>query len=66
MYVEGAPYEIGVINGKLSKELVVRQEVLFNDQINKMIPSKFYLHFLKYFVGWFNRDLDKNVKEEYR
>ncbi len=66
MYVEGDPYQMGVVNGKLSQELVVRQEELFNDQIGKMIPSKFYLHFLKYFVGWFNRDLDKNVKEEYR
>ena len=66
MYVEGAPFERGVINGKLSKELVVTQEDYFNDQINKMIPSKFYLHFLKYFVGWFNRNLDKNVSEEYK
>lgn len=66
MYVEGAPFKRGVINGKLSKELVVTQEDYFNDQINKMIPSKFYLHFLKYFVGWFNRNLDKNVPEEYK
>jgi hypothetical protein len=66
MYVEGAAFERGVINGKLSKELVVTQEDYFNDQINKMIPSKFYLHFLKYFVGWFNRNLDKNVSEEYK
>ena len=31
-----------------------------------MVPSKFYLHFLKYFIGWFNRNLDKNVTEEYK
>ena len=31
-----------------------------------MIPSKFYLHFLKYFVGWFNRDLAKYVTPEYK
>jgi hypothetical protein len=66
MYVEGEPFERGVINGKLSKELVVRQEDHFNEQINKMVPSKFYLHFLKYFIGWFNRDLEKNVPEEYK
>jgi isopenicillin-N N-acyltransferase-like protein len=66
MYVEGLPFELGVVNGKLSKELVVRQEDHFNEQINKMIPSKFYLHFLKYFIGWFNRHLDKNVTEEYK
>jgi isopenicillin-N N-acyltransferase-like protein len=66
MYVEGEPFERGVINGKLSKELVVRQEDHFNEQINRMVPSKFYLHFLKYFIGWFNRDLEKNVPEEYK
>src|ERR1700754_156011 len=66
MYVEGSPFERGVINGRLSKELVVRQEDHFNEQIAKMIPSNFYRHFLKYFVGWFNRDLDKNITEEYK
>ncbi len=66
MYVEGNPFERGVANGKLSKELVVTQEDYFNDQINKMIPSPFYLHFLKYFVGWFNRNLDKNITKEYK
>jgi isopenicillin-N N-acyltransferase-like protein len=66
LYVEGKPFERGVVNGKLTEELVKRQEDHFSEQINKMIPSKFYLHFLKYFVGWFNRDLDKNITEEYK
>ncbi|MFN8155038.1 MAG: C45 family peptidase [Bacteroidia bacterium] len=66
LYVEGADFERGVINGKLTVELVQKQEELFNAQIGKMIPSKFYLHFLKYFVGWFNRDLAKSVSEEYK
>jgi isopenicillin-N N-acyltransferase like protein len=66
LYVEGDPFERGVINGKLSKELVVLQEDYFNAQINKMIPSTSYLHFLKYVIGWFNRNLDKNVTEEYK
>ncbi|MFB0499292.1 isopenicillin-N N-acyltransferase-like protein [Mucilaginibacter sp. OAE612] len=66
MYVEGKPFERGVINGKLSKELVVNQEVYFTDQINKIIPSQSYLSFLKYFIAWFNRDLAKNVSEEYK
>ena len=64
LYVEGNPYERGVINGKLTKELVVRQEVHFTDQIKKMIPSKFWRSFLKYLIGFFNRNLDKNVTEE--
>jgi isopenicillin-N N-acyltransferase-like protein len=66
LYVEGEPFERGVINGKLTKELVVKQEDYFTEQIKKMIPSNFYLSFLKYFVAWFNRDLSKNVIEEYK
>jgi isopenicillin-N N-acyltransferase-like protein len=66
LYVEGQPFERGVINGKLTKELVVKQEDYFTDQIAKMVPSEFYRSFLKYFVAWFNRDLSKNVTEEYK
>lgn len=66
LYLEGEPFDRGVVDGKLTLELVQKQEEYFNEQINKLIPSKFYLHFLKYFVGWFNRNLDKNVREEYK
>ena len=65
MYVEGTPFEMGVINGKLSEELVVRQEDHFAEQISKMVPSSFQRNYLKYMIGFFNRNLDKNVKEEY-
>ncbi|MEV4885626.1 Acyl-coenzyme A:6-aminopenicillanic acid acyl-transferase [Chitinophaga ginsengisegetis] len=66
MYVEGAPFERGVINGKLSGELIRRQEDVFVAQFSKMVPSTFYLHFLKYFIGWFNRDLADHVPEEFK
>src|ERR1700761_82500 len=66
LYIEGQPFERGVIDGKLTKELVVTQEDYFTEQIAKLIPSKFYRSFLKYFVAWFNRDLSKNVTEEYK
>lgn len=66
LYVEGDPFERGVINGKLTKELVQRQEDHFSEQINKMVPSSFYRHFLKYFIAWFNRNLDNNVDKEYK
>ncbi|ULQ51492.1 C45 family peptidase [Flavihumibacter fluvii] len=66
LYVEGNDFERGVINGKLTRELVQRQEDHFSAQIEKMIPSTFYRHFLKYFIGWFNRHLASQVKEEYK
>jgi hypothetical protein len=66
MYIRGKAYERGVMTGKLSKSLIFKQEKAFIDQIRRMIPSDFYLHFLKYFIYWFNRDLDKNISEEYK
>jgi isopenicillin-N N-acyltransferase like protein len=66
LYVAGEPFEMGVINGKLTKELVVRQEDHFSEQINKMVPSSFTRNNLKYLIGWFNRNLDNIIKEEYR
>ncbi len=64
LYVEGDPFERGVINGKLTEELVVRQEDHFAEQISKMVPGTFKRNFLKYLIGFFNRKLDKNVTEE--
>lgn len=66
LYVEGDAFERGAINGKLTAELVVRQEDHFAEQIEKMIPSKFKRSFLKYAIGFFNRNLDENVSEEYQ
>ena len=64
LYVEGKPFERGVVEGKLTAELVKRQEDHFTDQIKKMIPSQSYLKFLRYFVGFFNRNLADNIAEE--
>ena len=66
MYLEGKPFERGVINGKLTKALMESQEKAFTDRIRELIPSPFYLRFLKYFIYWFNRDLDKYIPEEYK
>ncbi|MEO7313081.1 MAG: C45 family peptidase [Chitinophagaceae bacterium] len=66
LFVAGDGFEMGTINGKLTKELVQRQEDHFTEQIKKMVPSKFTRNYLKYLIGWFNRNLDKIIKEEYR
>ncbi|PSK92650.1 C45 family autoproteolytic acyltransferase/hydolase [Taibaiella chishuiensis] len=66
MYVSGGPFERGVINGKLSRELIVSQEIAFTHQIRKMIPSEGYLKFLKYVVGFMNRGLPEHVTDEYK
>jgi isopenicillin-N N-acyltransferase-like protein len=64
MYLEGAPYERGLIYGILAKELMEKQEVHFVGQIKEMIPSAIFLQVLKGFVGWFNRDIYKYIPQE--
>lgn len=66
MYTEGAAYERGLINGKLSEPLIVAQEAAFVKQIKHMIPSDKYLGFLKYIIGFVNRDLEEHVTDEYQ
>jgi isopenicillin-N N-acyltransferase like protein len=66
LYIEGRPYDRGVINGKLTKDLVRYQEEVFTKQIDQLVPSRTYLNVLKYFVGYFNKDLDTFIPEEYQ
>src|SRR5664279_2154014 len=66
MYIEGDPFDRGVAFGKLTKELLSYQESVFVGQIKKLVPSPGYLKFLKYFTAWFDRNLDKNIPEEYK
>ncbi len=65
MYIEGEAYERGIINGKLTKKLIEKQENAFINQIKVMIPSESYLKFLKNFLAFFNRNIDKHVIPEY-
>jgi isopenicillin-N N-acyltransferase-like protein len=66
MYTSGEPFERGVINGKLSQELIISQEEAFTHQIKKMIPSTSFLKFLKYIIGFMNKDLSDHVTPEYQ
>jgi isopenicillin-N N-acyltransferase-like protein len=64
MYLEGNPYERGLIYGVLAKELMEKQEVHFVAQIKEIIPNAFFLQVLKGFVAWFNKDIYKYVQDE--
>lgn len=66
LYVEGGPFEMGVINGKLTQSLISRQEEAFVNRIYELVPSKSYLNVLKYFIAFFNRHMDKYVPGEYQ
>ncbi|MCG8578541.1 MAG: C45 family autoproteolytic acyltransferase/hydrolase [Bacteroidales bacterium] len=61
MYISGSPFEMGVRNGMLTKELASTQEAYFFDFISSLIPSKATLQYLKYFISYFNKDLDEYI-----
>ncbi|MBP6090750.1 MAG: peptidase C45 [Crocinitomicaceae bacterium] len=64
MYIEGKPYERGLIYGALAKELIQNQEDIFVAQINQFVPSGAFQQLLKLFIGFFNHDLPKNIPLE--
>jgi isopenicillin-N N-acyltransferase like protein len=66
IYVEGDGFERGVTEGNLNRELAEKQEIAFVDQLQKMIPSKALLNYLKFFIGFFNRNIDQYVPAEYK
>ncbi len=65
MYIEGEPYERGLMNGMLASKLIYNQEKFFVSEIKKKVTNKFYLFFLKLFVAWMNRKLNFYVGKEY-
>lgn len=64
--VNGNGFQRGEAIGKLSPDLLYYQEKVFVDQIREIIPSDSYLKFLHFFTVLFNRNLGKNVEEEFR
>lgn len=66
LFVQGDSYSMGRKNGILTKDLLQYQEKVFVEQINELVPSKFYLQFLRVFLGWFNRKMLDYVPEEYQ
>ncbi len=65
MYITGEDFELGYKKGILADSLIRLQEEIFIKSIREFVPSNFYLNILKYFVSWFNRNIDKHVPEEY-
>lgn len=66
LHLKGDASERGLAFGQLCKELMYEQEKAFVSQIFRLIPSGNYLNFLKYITIIYNRNIGKNIPEEYR
>ncbi|WP_067145307.1 C45 family peptidase [Pseudotamlana agarivorans] len=66
LYVEGDPYERGLITGSLTRELFQNQERYFLSKIEDLVPSETNQKFLQRFVAWYNRKMYLHVNNEYK
>ncbi len=64
LYIEGKPFERGLIAGQLSRSLIYKQEKAFVDQLQRIVPSHYYLNFLKYVIAAFDLNLYRSIPEE--
>ncbi len=64
LYLVGAPYERGIAFGALGQGLQDQKEEAFISEIKNRVPSDGFLNFLKYLIGWINRDLDEYIPQE--
>ncbi|RLD80195.1 MAG: acyl-CoA--6-aminopenicillanic acid acyl-transferase, partial [Bacteroidetes bacterium] len=62
----GKPMDLGNTIGDLYAALVQKQEALFFDKIEELVPSKFTQVFLRKFLSWYTRKMYIYVKEEYK
>ncbi|MDB2463166.1 C45 family peptidase, partial [Algibacter sp.] len=66
LYVEGNPYERGLVTGNLTQELFHQQEDAFLSKVDELVPSKTKQAVLRRFLAWFNRKLYLNVPKEFK
>jgi tetratricopeptide (TPR) repeat protein len=64
LYIEGKPFERGLIAGQLTRKLIYKQEKAFVDQLQRIVPSHYYLNFLKYVIAVFDLNLYRSIPEE--
>lgn len=66
LYVEGNPLQIGEIIGSLTQELMQKQEAIFFNKVEDLVPSKMQQYFLRKFLAWYNRKMYLHIPEEYK
>lgn len=66
LYVEGNPLQLGLVTGNLTQHLMYKQEQVFFDRVNALVPSQGRQKFLRKFLSWYNRKMYTYVPEPYK
>jgi len=66
LYVEGNPLQIGEITGSLTQDLMQKQEAIFFNKVEDLVPSKTQQYLLRKFLAWYNRKMYLHIPEEYK
>lgn len=66
MVASGNPYDLGNTIGVLSEELIKKQEAVFFNTVQYLVPSKSKQNFLRKFLAFYNRKIYLYVNEEYK
>ena len=66
LYVEGDPLERGLAIGSLTQELLQRQERVFLNKVNDLVPSKTRQSLLRGFLKWYNRKMYQHITNEFK
>ncbi len=66
LYVEGNPLQIGKITGSLTQELMQKQEAIFFNKVEDLVPSKTQQYLLRKFLAWYNRKMYQHIPDEYK
>ena len=65
LYLEGSPYDRGVLYGELTSDLMKMQEEVFLTQLNGLVPNQFSQKFITTLITFFNRGLIDNIPNEF-
>ncbi|AFL80412.1 putative choloylglycine hydrolase [Aequorivita sublithincola DSM 14238] len=66
LYVKGNPLQIGEITGSLTQDLMQKQEAIFFNKVEDLVPSKTQQYLLRKFLAWYNRKMYQHIPEEYK
>lgn len=66
LYIEGNPYQMGLVTGALTEGLFKKQEHAFLSKVNELVPSKTKQWLLRKLLAWYNRKMYLNIPHEYK